>query len=215
MVAAVAVAEEEVDAVDTNPLQSAECGVRIYKVGLMGTPRFRLSNPQSLRGQALIEFMIGLIGILALFAGLLQIASLSRTHTESMVEARHEAAEDAMGDTAFFAFPDFIEAVVEGADGSRYSADDSFTDGSSSDFLDYLVEPSAPSATEWSIIDGATGNQLSMLRSGLSPAYEMQMVRGTDSRDVDVIPAVQHLIYDTETIEIQSTVWLPWLGGIY
>ena len=214
-VAVVAEEEEEVDAVDINPLQSADRGLRICKFGLRVTPRFRISNPQSLRGQALIEFLIGIIGIIALFAGLLQIASLSRAHTESMIEARSEAAEDAIGDTAFLASPDYIEAVMEGADGTRYSADDSFTDGSSADFLDYIVEPSASSATEWAIIDGATGNQLSMLRSGLSPAYEMQMVRGTDSRDVDIIPAVQNLIYDAETIEVQSTVWLPWLGGIY
>ena len=42
-------------------------------------------------GQAIVEFIVGLVAVLVLFAGLLQVASLAKTHTDTMVEARRLA----------------------------------------------------------------------------------------------------------------------------
>ena len=64
-------------------------------------------------GQAMIEFIIGLVALLVLFAGLLQIIEVGRVRTEKMFEARAEAGRLAIMELgqgeAFISDADFIE----------------------------------------------------------------------------------------------------------
>ena len=161
------------------------------------------------------EFIVGFIAVIVLFVGLLQIASLARVETETMVNARRQAAEYALSDPASLSTPAFIKDVLIGDDGSSYSVDDTFTTTDPADFLAYIVEPSAPSATEWTIIDGVPSNQFTAIRSSSVPSYEFEMVRGMARDSVPLIPAVQKLIYAADSIEIKSEVWMPWLRDIY
>lgn len=166
-------------------------------------------------GQAMIEFVVGLIAVMVLFAGLIQIASLTKVDTDVMVSARREAAERAMSDPTMLSTADFIDDVLEGDDDARYSADDDHTTTSPDDFLAYIVDPSASSEAEWDIIDDVPDNNFTLIRSSAAPAYELGMVHGDASDTVPLISAVQKLIYDDDAIDIESTVWMPWLRGIY
>lgn len=161
------------------------------------------------------EFLVALVCIMALFVGLLQIASLTATQNRTLVEARREAAEQAMSDPAVLGTADYIEEVLVGDDGSAYSVDDEYTDGSESDFTMGLVDLAAADAASWNIIDGVPGNQVSAIHDTSVPTFEMQMVSGDDGDTVPLISAVQKLLYDAEEIDVESEVWMPWIRGIY
>lgn len=163
----------------------------------------------------MVEFLVGLVAVLVLLAGLLQIASLTKAETDTMIDARREAAEKAMSDPALLATADFVGDVLVGADGSTYSADDEHTTETSDDFISYIVEPSAGSASEWAIIDAVPSNSFTTIRSSAVPSYELGMVQGDASDSIPLISAVQKLIYDDDSIEVESEVWMPWLRGIY
>lgn len=167
------------------------------------------------RGQAMLEFIVGLVAVLALFAGLLQIASLTKAQTDTMVTARRNAAALAMMDPSLLTAPDYIETITVGDDGSSYSVDDEREIADPSAFTAVTVVPSAASAADWALIDAVPGNQFSALKSSAVPMVELQMVDGSDRRTIPVLPAVQHLLYDADTITVESRVWMPWLRGIY
>ncbi|MDP6525870.1 MAG: pilus assembly protein [Kiritimatiellia bacterium] len=166
-------------------------------------------------GQAMIEFVIGLVAVMVLLAGLLQIASLTKAETDTMIDARREAAEKAMSDPSLLGTADFVGDVLVGGDESKYSADDIHTTVSSDEFVAYIVEPSGSSAAEWAIIDSVPSNSFSAIRSSSVPTYELGMVKGDANDSVPLISAVQKLIYDDDSIEVESEVWMPWLRGIY
>jgi hypothetical protein len=166
-------------------------------------------------GQAMIEFVVGLIAVLALFAGLLQIASLTRARTDTMVNARRNAAVRALMDPTLLSTPDYIEAIAVGPDGSSYSVDDTPAIGSPSVFVATTVDPSAADAAGWDLIGSAPGNAFTALRTSAAPMYDLQMVQGADRETVPVMPAVQHLMYDAASITVESQVWLPWIRGLY
>ena len=75
-------------------------------------------------GQAMIEFIAGLVAVLVLFAGLLQVVSLTQARTEALVSARREAGARSMSASAARLSPDYIRHILEGPDAKRYSADD-------------------------------------------------------------------------------------------
>jgi hypothetical protein len=163
----------------------------------------------------MIEFIVGLIAVVALFAAMLQIASLTRAQTEATVDARREAAERAMNPLGAIGAPDYVIDILAGDDESPYSVDDERTVGDVSRFTAVTVQRSAPTADAWDLIDAVPDNQFSAMHSPGVPMLEFQMVRGAASRTVPVMGTVRHLIYDAETIEIDSEVWMPWLRGIY
>ena len=61
------------------------------------------------RGSAMIELIVALVSIVALFAGLVQMVSISRARHDTQYEARSEAGEDSLSDlTALFSDAEFI-----------------------------------------------------------------------------------------------------------
>ena len=59
-------------------------------------PRNRVSKDRA--GQAMIELIVGIVAILALFAGLLQLVEISAAHTDAMTEARSRVGLMAISD---------------------------------------------------------------------------------------------------------------------
>ena len=166
-------------------------------------------------GQALIEFMIGLVIVLVLVGGLVQFVSLFHAQTDSMTAARLKAGSAMFSNFYYSDNADYIEDVLVGADGSSYSADDTFTDGDVVNFRDKIIEKSVGDGTEWIIIDGISGDRLPRLRVSGNPSIDFGLVRGYDSRDVELLSATRNLLYRADKIEIRSEVWMPLSGGIY
>lgn len=163
----------------------------------------------------MIEMIVGLIALVVLFAGLLQIASLALAQSRTLSHARRSAAIRAMSSPTLVATPDFISEIRPGADESMYSVDDERVATTPIPFRDTVVAPSAASSADWTIVDRARGNAVSAMHSAAIPTAEFGMVKGRASETVPVIDAIQHMVYDDTEIDIESEVWMPWLRGIY
>jgi hypothetical protein len=174
-------------------------------------------NKQSRRrnGQAMVEFLIALVAILALFAGLLQVMTLSTTQTEVMNNARQEAGRRAISSAIVLDTPDYIQEWDAGADDSSYSVDDEFTHANEGAFLMTVFDTAAERSSDWNVLGQSSGNEISILRFSPSTATRLGLVQGTDSQTVPLLPAVKHLIYDANDIDVEATVWMPRTTGIY
>lgn len=170
-------------------------------------------------GQALVEFLVGIIAVLVLFAGLLQLSSLNKTHTDTMVAARREAGERAMlnlgNQMDILTNPDYILDWEEGPDTSRHSHDDVSTSADPSLFQNEIMDNAVADPAHWNILDQLPGNDLSALRNSLTPSAEFGLVRGHDEETIALLPAVQHLLYSASSINVETEVWMTWTQGMY
>jgi hypothetical protein len=166
-------------------------------------------------GQAMVEFIIALVGFLVLTAGLLQLAQLARTHTDCSVEARRLAGQHAMSGIGTVSTPDYIRDWSPGPDTERHTADDTFSAGVPSAFLDTIVERAVPEPDDWAVIAQAPRNGLYPLHGSQDPVSRFGLVRGVHEESVTLLPAVQRLLYDARSIDVKSEVWLTWTKGIY
>jgi len=166
-------------------------------------------------GQALVEFIVVLVAVLALTAGLLQVASLSRVQTETMVDARREAGELAMLDVETLAVPEYIRDWEEGPDGARHTADDRFTTGDPGAFTRMIVDRAVAENDDWEIIDSLPDSDFQDMAGSGWPSAEFGLVRGYDARTVPLLPAVQSLLYRAAGIHIESEVWMTRTTGMY
>lgn len=165
-------------------------------------------------GQAIIEFAVGLVAVLVLIAGLLQIASLSAARTEAMVEARRNADSMAMLGIDVYEPSPFISSWQAGPDRKEYTRDDEFTVGDVPGFQSTIVLRAVSDPSEWDIMAAFPRNDVSALRgAGVSPIFGL--VKGESSQTFDVLPAFRKLIYDARTITIRARVWMTRTRGIY
>jgi hypothetical protein len=170
---------------------------------------------RSRRGQALVEVVVGLIAIVALIAGLLQITSLSRAHSDTRTEARAAAAREAMDPATLIYAPVFVGDVQAGPDGARYSVDDRLAPGSTAPFLFDIVDRSAGDGEGWQHLDAVPGNPVSRMRASAVPTLEFGFVRAQARRTVPVLGAAQRLFFNRSEVEVETEVWMPWMTGLY
>ena len=176
------------------------------------------SNTRDRSGQAIVEFIVGLVAVLTLLAGILQVASLTKTHTDTVIEARRRAAELAMTDlprgTDIHSNPDWLRTWRDGPDGRPHSHDDVPVFDDPNPFRSIVVQRAAP-AEDWNLMYEIPNNRVARLRGAHDPGKLFGLVRGHDSRPVPLIPAARHLFYDAESIDVQAEAWIPWLKGLY
>jgi len=166
----------------------------------------------------MVEVIVGLVAILAIMSGLLQIAGLTRAHTAVLVEARREAGQAALlglGSGPPLSAPHYIMDWQEGLDGKRLTRDDTFTMASSVPFDDGIVERAAPDPQGWELLHSVPEDALPRLHNHANPVSLFGLVRGHAEACVPLLPAVQHLLYAADTIEVESEVWMTWTRGIY
>jgi len=170
-------------------------------------------------GSAMLELMIGLVTIIALFAGLVQIVSLSSARHATHSEARSIAGQNALDDLGSgngqLSGADYISDWDSGADGLRHTIDDSASDGDPVPFSTDIVQSSSPNGAGWSIIQQAAGDHLSPLLGQPNPAALFGLVEGEAQANVELLPAVKSLLYDADSIDVESRVWMTWTKGIY
>jgi hypothetical protein len=170
-------------------------------------------------GQAMVEFLVGLVAVMALLIGARQVASLARNHTEAMVEARRQAGElailtDLDGESDILYHASYLDTWDTGPDGRPHTRDDVPVFAVASAFQDTVVERSA-SAEDWELLESIPENRVQRLRQNADPVQFFGLVQGYDSRTVALLPAARSLIYNAESIEIEAEAWIPLLRGIY
>lgn len=166
-------------------------------------------------GQAIIEFVVGLVAVLAVAAGLLQIARLARAHTETLALAREEAARDAMSAgyvEPVSPAPRFIRDWSLGPDGAAYSRDDRIVPGSPGDISSLLIERARPDDLE----DLLPDNPVSPMSDPAAVMPGFYLVRGGARSDpIPLLPVVRRLLYNAPSITMEGEVYLIWTTGIY
>ncbi len=193
------------------PVADAEVTEKTPKHEMRMSKQIHHSNGSgsSTRGQALIETVIALVALLAVFAALVQVARLGRARTEAMMEARREAGQNALSAEYAQPMPDpvFIYNWEVGDDGRSYSADDTVRGALSGTVDTDLLAPAHPAA----LAARRPGNALSNLQ-GLNPVVTgFDFVHGrAQSERIDLMPVVRHLLYDAENIQITADAWLTW-----
>lgn len=162
-------------------------------------------------GQAMVELIIALVVFMVLVAGIIQIGTIGKRHTEMMNDAREEAAVEAMKDVSPFSSPEFMADRLEGDDAVRYSRDDGYKAGFVDDFQNGIVEYADPDALE----QRRRGNVVSEMAGTPFPHLLFGLVEGRADDTVELWPVVRRLLYQADSVDIEGRVWLVWTKGIY
>lgn len=165
----------------------------------------------SCRGQAIVELCVGLLALLLVFVGLLQIGRLGRVHNETMLAAREEAAAYASGEVSGDSSDaEYILNWMIGRDGSRHSADDFPVRGNTAPFYSEIVAVADPDR----MADYSADNSLTKLDETGTPMEEFDLLRGYSGKTVELYPLINNLVYRKKRIRVGSEVWLPRLGDL-
>lgn len=169
-------------------------------------------------GQALVEFAVAMISILVLMAGLLQMSTLAAKRAEVMVNARREAAlrasADMGNDVDVISDAEYIRDWYPGSDNAQYTYDDRATHGDQLSFEGIIVDKSASDPAGWDAIT-KTQSRIGRLRVNPQPVTCFGLVKGSDKKAVEIIPAVRDLLYKADSLTVQADVYMTWRKGIY
>ena len=159
----------------------------------------------------MVEFVVALVCILVLVAGIIQISVLGLRHSTLMNEARREAGQKAMLDVSSFAGPRYITACTVGADGVAFSRDDGKTDGDPA-----YVSVGLASHANPDVLDGVLpGNPVTSVAQSAFPHFLFGLVEGEKSDSVDLIPIMRELIYRKDAVDLKASAWMTWTKGVY
>ena len=173
--------------------------------------RAALHSDRARRGAAMLEFVIALVPILLVVAGLLQIGTLSDRWVRTYNEARGEAAALALSDTFASTSVPLVSSVEAGDDGSSYSADDERQLGATT----FLREGILPFARPEALFALVPANPVSAAALSDPLADRLRLVRGSARSDpVPLLPVVRHLLYQADSIRIENDATLTWAKGL-
>lgn len=178
---------------------------------LRGTRRPR---PTTGTGSALIEFAIGMIPMMVLVMGLLQIITLARARMDTLREARSQAGMLSTLGVDSRTTTDFIQDWDTGADEHHMTADDRSSFADSSRFIRSVVDRSVVDSSDWDIIGEVPASPLYTLHHSGVAASSLNLVQGSDERSVDVLPAVRLLFDSQDSIDVQSSARMSWTKGL-
>ncbi|MEI6971263.1 MAG: hypothetical protein WCL44_07060 [bacterium] len=160
-------------------------------------------------GQAIVEFVVAIIAVIVLVAGLIHIGVTSKVHTDVMTAAREEAGLHALNSVVGGSDAGYIASVQDGADGVNYSADDELPDGNTMGVLQ-IARCAHPAEL------GAVIGDNAMTATFANPDLVVGgLVNGTGSATVHMLPVIQNLVNGEESFEVVSDVWMVDLGESY
>jgi hypothetical protein len=165
-------------------------------------------------GQAIAEFVVGLVAILILTAALLQIGTLIREDSRTIQEARAEAGIAALSDTYFAPVspgPRYIQNWSTGPDRAAYTRDDQAILGNA----DLLAGGIIPYARPDSLASFLPDNSLSPLADSSQVLSGLSFVRGySSSGPVPLFPITRKLIFGRDTLTVESSAFLIYTKGL-
>ena len=165
-------------------------------------------------GQAMVEFIIGIIVVIVVFGGFIQIGLLSNERMTTYMRATHEAASLAVMPSRDpdHVPPAYTLANLIGDDEATYSEDDQRTVGSGEEVIDGIVSHALPDQLD-QFIDQSP---FILLNNGSDLNENFSMVRGDAHRTgIRLLPVVRNLIYGEDAIDVSEEVTTIWTRGIY
>jgi len=169
-------------------------------------------------GQAMLEFVIALIGILLVVAGVLTVAELNKANTDTLVRATEQAITSAMGNPIATSFTP-VRDWDKGPDGRALTKDDIKREGSFANVQSGITTFTAPN-TDWSgteRLDGADARYKDVkdMNFGQNIAKIMGFSQGADEEGVETLPVSQSLIGLPEIVDVRNETYMPATGGLY
>lgn len=164
-------------------------------------------------GQAIVEFCIGLIGMLTVIAGIVQLGRMGQGRMNARVEATAMASAASMSDEADIRpLRRYIYRMDAGADQRSYSVDDQAQTGDPDAIYEQMLRPNQPN-----VLRGyAPGNTLAGLSSSLDMRINTGLVQGTGvESNIPVMPIVRRLFFDQDSVTIDVRAWSVRTGGLY
>ena len=167
-------------------------------------------------GQAMVEFVVGLVALLLVAVGILSVAVLVGADTDSFAEAQEEAVRRSMGNGTPDSFSP-VKDVDRGPDGILFTKDDKPVRGSFSGMRTRIAgraipadgsRPSGPDGAETrhdaisGFARGEEGGSLFSLRVGRGEA------------EAELPPAARPLLGLESPVTLRNEVWLPQTGGV-
>lgn len=159
-------------------------------------------------GQAIAELVVGLLALLVVFMGMLQIQRLAHNHTQTLMAARAQAGQDALNSPYILRFnaPSWVADWSAGRDNIRYTQDDTIQAGGPAAAMAGIVARANPAALQTL----APGNALSAAASSSTLMNEFYLTHGQATTNADIFPLIQAWVYRTDSIQLQGNAWLTW-----
>lgn len=165
-------------------------------------------------GQAIIEFVVGLVGLLVLIAAILQMGYLSFEHNQTMLEAREKTGRLSIGATygSGDGLPEAIYDWNAGNDEQRYTRDDyPTTMRTPSEHFQEISQYAHPeelqSLVGTSALNHITSSNTYTAALGLCTAKER-------SNSTPLFPIIRQLVYNNDHIEVETETAMTWIGGL-
>ena len=164
----------------------------------------------------MIEFMVGLLVVVLLVSGLIQLVHIYVAHSIMLGEVRGAAGERAMNSATISGTPDYITDWNSGVDEIRHTADDQPESGSAAAFQSAIAERSANSPEQWALLDNAFNNGLLRFRGSLAATAHFGLVSEEQEQDIPLSDGIiRNWVYPKGEITLSTEVWMPRTGGIY
>ena len=172
------------------------------------------ANHPNKSGQALIEFCIGLVAMLAVIGGIFQLGRMGMARTDARVDATRFATARSMldSDVTGLSVPNYIIRMSEGDDEATYSVDDSRIGGDEGEVYDRFIDSSRPERLR----AYAPGNEMAEMSDSFEMLLGMGLVQGVGTRyNIPVFPIVRRLFFDQPTVDIRVSAWMVRTGELY
>jgi hypothetical protein len=165
-------------------------------------------------GQAMIEFVVAILLVVIIMAGLLQFVEIAGIKGLLLGAIRREAGELALGQrTVLGAAPDYILDWKPGADAIRHTADDTFDSGIAGNTLQAaVIDQSVAAPADWSYLDDAHNTAIPNLHISGQPASALGFIHADLDEVVTLLPAMRDWLIGKESITVGTELWFPRLG---
>ncbi len=163
----------------------------------------------------MIEFVVGLVGLLILLTMVFQGVVLTKQHTDAMTEARAQAGANAISALSGINSPDYISEVDSGADRKKYTEDDIKITASSLSLQRDIVERTVANSSDWDIIGASPRSSFNYIKNVVSPVDAYGLVSGASRKSVTLSEAFKSLIWNKDSIDIDVEVWMTHTDDIY
>jgi hypothetical protein len=145
----------------------------------------------SKNGQAMVEFMLGLVTIMILLMGLNQIAAIVFYDFTTVISAREEVADH----------------LISKAAGTDAVGSDIYNFNSIESFFQSSINPDDELSSEMSSDPSGRGNQFSFLWEGNNPLQEM--TSSDKSATIAVTAPLFQRVIGRSTVQINNAVYMP------
>lgn len=161
-------------------------------------------------GQSMVEMTVGVLAVVLMLVGILQICRLGMAHTQVLMDAREQADEMAIDDQLELSdiTPGYLQRVVEGNDEKPYSEDDQMISGEPQEVRDTIIAHSTPKLLRgWVSV-----NTMNSLNDSSILVDEFDFVYGQGhSENIELYPIIRNLVVEDESIRMNRRVWMPWM----